>query len=488
MNSRAPSAPAARADLTPEAVPEGADPRRWKALAVCLMGGFLTFLDVSIVNVALPSIQQGLRTSDAGLSWVLSGYVLAFGLTLVPAGRLGDTYGRRTLFLVGLAMFTAASAACGFAQSEGWLIAARLFQGVAGGVLVPQISGLVQQMFRGKERGKAFGMLGSVVGVSTAIGPVLGGVLIQALGTDAGWRWVFFVNLPVGVLTCLIALRLLPAGQRHGGRGLDLTGVALLGVGVLALLLPLVEAQEWKGAAKWLLLPVSALFLALFLGWERRYQRSGRAPLVDLGIFRQRSFSLGCLLGMVYFAGFTSIFFIFTLYLQSGMGYSALQAGLAVTPFAIGTAASSALAGRNVHRFGRTMITIGLVVVALGLFGAWVAVHLASGPHVGWAMALPLLIAGAGSGTVISPNSTLALQDIAVSQAGTAGGMQQTGQRIGSAAGIAGVSAVFFSGLASGGWTQGFEAGLFTSVAIIAVALIIALIDLFGRRSKASTR
>ncbi|MFJ8046217.1 MFS transporter [Kitasatospora sp. NPDC096147] len=462
---------------------DGLDPKRWKALWVCLLVGFMSFLDVSIVNVALPSIQTGLHTSEAGLSWVLSGYVLAFGLTLVPAGRLGDTYGRRTFFLAGLALFTAASVLCGLAGSEGWLIAARLGQGVAAGLLTPQISGLIQQLFRGAERGKAFGLLGSTIGIATAVGPVLGGLLIEALGTEHGWRWVFFVNLPIGLLAYPLARRLLPAGERRARTGLDPVGVLLLGGAVLALLLPLIEQQSWQGAAKWLLLGVGAVLLAGFLGWEHRYRRTGRAPLVDLGVFRFGSYSLGALLGAVYFAGFTSIFFIFTLYLQNGLGYSALAAGLAITPFAIGTAASSVLAGRNVHRFGRRMITIGLVLVVLGLTGTWLAVSLASGPSAGWATALPLLVAGLGSGAVISPNSTLTLQDVPVAQAGTASGMLQTGQRVSSAAGIAIVSSVFFARIGDG-WDAAFEAGILTSAAIVGLALVIALADLLrpGRR------
>ncbi|MGW2401215.1 MFS transporter [Kitasatospora sp. NPDC001664] len=483
------STPVVRTGPAPDPA-DGLDPRRWKALWVCLLVGFMSFLDVSIVNVALPSIQSGLHTSEAGLSWVLSGYVLAFGLTLVPAGRLGDAYGRRTFFLAGLTLFTAASVLCGLAGSETWLIAARLGQGVAAGLLTPQISGLIQQLFRGAERGRAFGLLGSTIGIATAVGPVLGGLLIQALGTEHGWRWVFFVNLPIGLLAFPLARRLLPRGERaaQGARGaragLDPVGVLLLGGAVFALLLPLIEQRSWQGSAKWLLLGLGAVLLAAFLGWEHRYARGGRAPLVDLGMFRFGSYSLGALLGAVYFAGFTSIFFIFTLYLQSGLGYSALAAGLAITPFAVGTAASSVVAGRNVYRFGRRMITGGLVLVVLGLTGTWLAASLASGPAAGWATALPLFVAGVGSGAVISPNSTLTLQDVPVAQAGTASGMLQTGQRVSSAAGIAIVSSVFFARVGDG-WQAAFRAGVLTSAAIVGAALVIALVDLSRRRGRA---
>lgn len=190
-------------------------PRRWKALAVCLVVGFMTLLDVSIVNVALPSIQRGLGASSADLSWVVSGYALTFGLALVPAGRIGDARGRKTSFLVGLTLFTLASAGCGLSQSSSELVMSRLIQGIAGGILSPQVSGLIQLLFRGKERGRAFGMYGAVVGISTAVGPLLGGLLIQAAGEDTGWRWVFFVNLPIGACTFVAALRLLPVRPRN---------------------------------------------------------------------------------------------------------------------------------------------------------------------------------------------------------------------------------------------------------------------------------
>lgn len=325
------------------------DPRRWRALGVCLVAGFMTLLDVSIVNVALPSIKEGLDTPESDLQWVLSGYALAFGLVLIPGGRLGDARGRRAVFMAGLVLFTLASAACGAAQSSLWLVVARLLQGAAGGLLSPQISALIQQMFSGRERGRAFGMFGTVVGISTAVGPLLGGVLIQVAGAEEGWRWVFYVNLPIGVVCLLLARRLLPdtpSATRVRPRDLDPVGVLLLGAGVLALLLPFVQAQQWPGDGKWLLLVVAAVLLAAFVAWESRCARRNVQPVLNLSLFRLRSFWLGCLMILLYFAGFTSIFFISTLYLQAGLHYSALEAGLAITPFALGAGASATIGGR----------------------------------------------------------------------------------------------------------------------------------------------
>ncbi|MBY8879425.1 MFS transporter [Actinacidiphila acidipaludis] len=467
--------------------PDGHD-RRWPALAVCLAAGFMTLLDVSIVNVAVPSIRTGLDASQGALQWVLSGYALMCGLLLVPAGRLGDVRSRRAVFLTGLALFTAMSALAGAAQNESWLVAARLVQGVAGGVLVPQVSGFIQQMFRGPERGRAFGLLGATIGVSTALGPLLGGLLIEAFGPQEGWRWVFYVNLPIGLVALPLAHRLLPGpAPREGGRrrsDLDPVGVVLLGSGTAVLLLPFMEQEEWHGPQKWLLVPLALLVLAVFTAWERHYARE-RDPLVDLRLFRQRSYGLGVLLSLLYFAGFTSVFFILTLYLQNGLHYSALLAGLSIIPFALGSVATAAVGGRIVGRLGRPLVATGLTTVLVGLLGTALAVQLDPGRSVGWATAAPLLLAGLGSGLVVAPNQTLTLHEVPVARAGSAGGVLQTAQRIGSAAGIAAVGSVFFDGVGTArpDWAGGFQLGLFTAIGLAALALVVALTDIRGTRA-----
>lgn len=461
------------------------DPRRWRALAVCLVAGFMTLLDVSIVNVALPSIKAGLHTPESDLQWVLSGYALAFGLFLIPAGRLGDARGRRAVFMAGLTLFTLSSAACGAAQSSLWLVIARLVQGLAGGMVSPQISALIQQMFQGRERGRAFGMFGTVVGISTAVGPLLGGLLIQAAGAEEGWRWVFYVNLPLGLICLLLARRLLPDTPSAGPvrlRDLDPLGVLLLGTGVLTLLLPFVQSRQWPGDGKWLLLILAVALLAAFVAWEGRCGRRGTQPVIDLRLFRVRSYWLGCLLILLYFAGFTSIFFITTLYLQSGLHYTALQAGLAITPFALGSAVAASPGGRLVGRFGRPLVVVGLAAVAVGLGATALAVHLVPGRGAGWAMAAPLLFAGLGSGLVIAPNQTLTLSEVPVATAGSAGGTLQTGQRVGSAIGIAAVGAVFFARVGSDGWSSAYDHGLVVSVAFVVAGLLVALADVGGAR------
>jgi EmrB/QacA subfamily drug resistance transporter len=465
------------------------DPNRWKALGVCLVAGFMTLLDVSIVNVALPSIDTGLHASDSALQWIVSGYALALGLLLVPAGRLGDARGRRTVFMVGVALFVLASAGCGAAPTPGVLVGFRVVQGFAGGLITPQVSGFIQTLFKGEERAKAFGFFGTMVGISTAIGPLLGGALIALFGTHSGWRAVFFVNLPVGALALLLARRYLPAPEERPADAerteLDPVGVLLLGLTVICVLVPFIEERTWHSPLRPALFGVAAVVAVLWVLHERRYART-REPAFSLDLFGIRSYVLGVGVGTLYFAGFTGTFFILTQYLQSGLGYSALEAGLAATPFAVGGALTSSLGSRRVLRQGRKLIAFGLATVIVGLLATWVAVGIEPGSPVGLWTALPLLVAGLGGGFVISPNQTLSLSQVPTERAGSAGGMLQTGQRIGSSAGIAVTGSVFYSEIAGshGDFASAFREGTLMIAALVAAALVLALADaLIGRQA-----
>ena len=275
------------------------DPRRWKALTVTLVAGFMTLLDVSIVAVALPSIQRGLGTSPAGVQWVVSGYALAFGLALVPAGRLGDAIGRRTMFLGALGAFVLCSAAAGMAPTTAVLVVARLAQGIAAGSLAPQNSALIQQMFRGAERGRAFGFFGATVGISTAVGPVVGGLIIAIAGEPEGWRWIFYVNVPIGVVALVLAARLIPRTERGPREHTDLAGVGLLGAGVLTLMLPLVLAEAGGLTRLWWLFPLGAAVLVAFVRWEQRVAASGHMPLLSINLLTDTpGYGSGALLGL----------------------------------------------------------------------------------------------------------------------------------------------------------------------------------------------
>lgn len=433
-----------------QAATDEPDPRRWRALWVTLVAGFMSLLDVSIVSVALPSIQHGLGTDPAGIQWVVSGYALTFGLALVPAGRLGDAFGRRRVFLWALGAFVLCSALVGAAPGTELLIVARLAQGLAAGALAPQNSALIQQMFRGAERGRAFGLFGATVGLSTAVGPVAGGLILAVAGEPDGWRWIFLVNVPIGVVALVLAARLLPRGG--GGRTghLDLVGVGLLGGGVLATLLPLMEAESGGIRRLWWLFAIGGLLLAVFVVWERRVAGRGGEPLVDVRLLTGTpGYASGAALGMAYFIGFSGIWLVFATFFQTGLGYTPLQSGLAVTSFALGSAASSVVGGHLVARLGRRLIVLGLTLVAVGLASTALVLWRVPASYAGLAAAATLLVAGVGGGWVIAPNTTMTLAGVPVRMAGSAGGALQTGQRIGSAVGTAALAAVFYAVLGS---------------------------------------
>jgi EmrB/QacA subfamily drug resistance transporter len=466
------------------------DPRRWRALAVTLAAGFMTLLDVSIVNVALPSMQQGLGASPQSIQWVVSGYALTFGLTLVAGGRLGDLLGRRRMFLIALTGFVVTSAAAGAAPNEVLLVVARLVQGLAAGMLTPQNSGLIQDLFRGAERGRAFGMLGATIGISTAAGPVIGGLILAAIGDQEGWRWVFYVNVPIGIVALVLAARLVPPGRPRDGSTrsrIDFVGMALLGLATLGLLLPLVQSTGGGDALLWLLIPVAAVLGVGFVRWEHRTVARGHSPLLDLRLFTETSgFASGAVLAAVYFCGFSGIWLVLSLFFQDGLGYSPLQSGLAVTPFALGSAATAMVAGRLVSRFGRRLTVTGLSLIIVGLGTAAALIPLTDRAHTGLVLIAPLLVAGIGGGAVISPNTTLTLACVPTSMAGSAGGALQTGQRIGTAIGTAVLATAFRFTVTrtKGDFPAAASVAVICAIVFITAALVVAVLELrAGRRT-----
>jgi EmrB/QacA subfamily drug resistance transporter len=427
---------------------------RWRALAVTLLVGFMSLLDVTIVNVAVPSMQRGLGASSASIQWVISGYALTFGLTLVAGGRLGDVVGRRRMFILGLLGFTITSAAAGLAPDEHLLVVARLLQGAAAGFLTPQNTGLIQQLFTGGERGRAFGLYGTTVGVSSAAGPIVGGLILAAFGEHDGWRYVFFVNVPIGLVAMVLAARWLPRPQPRRGSlqsQIDGVGVLLLGVAVLGVLLPIVEAMGDPATPLWSLVLVSPVATYAFVRWERRIVRGRGMPLLDVRLFGQApGYASGIVLGTTYFCGFSGIWLVLALYLQDGLGFTPLQSGLAVTPFAIGSSVASISAGRLIERLGRRVTVFGLCLVVAGFATTAAVVPLTSPSRPALWLLVPLLVAGVGSGATISPNITMTLASVPPRMGGAAGGALQTGQRIGSAVGAAVLAAAFRLPLSSG--------------------------------------
>jgi EmrB/QacA subfamily drug resistance transporter len=451
-----------------------ADPRRWRILGVALAVGFMSLLDVSIVNVAIPSMRAGLDTTAATIQWVVSGYALAFGLTLVAGGRLGDAYGRRRMMLIGLAAFVVASAAVGLAPTAPLVVVARLAQGAAAGLLTPQNSGLIQQLFRGAERGRAFGLFGFTVATGSALGPVLGGLIIAAAGREDGWRWLFLINLPIGLLAMVAVARMVPRrppDRVERGARIDVVGAVLLGLAVLALLFPVVSIE--RGARLPLLLLVLVPVLAAaFVRWELRLARTGRAPLLDVALLRRLpGYGNGLTIGTLYFTGFTGLILVTSVYLQEGRSATPLQAGLLIMPFAVGSAVSSPIAGRFVSSVGRPL-TVGALLVMMT--GTLLFLVLAPGRDPFWPWAVPtLLLAGLGGGAVISPNITLTLAEVPPRMGGAAGGALQTGQRIGASIGAALLMTVY--GVAADDPDHALRLALATGLGVLALALLMAV-------------
>ncbi|ROS73661.1 MFS transporter [Cellulomonas sp. PhB143] len=464
------------------------DPARWRTLAVCLTVGFVTLLDVSVVNVALPSIEHSLHAGPTQLQIIVAGYTLSFGLVLVPAGRLGDAGGRRALFMVGLVGFLVTSLAAGLAPDDVWLSVARLLQGASAGLLNPQVVGLIQQQFRGAERGRAFGLFGATIGVATAVGPVLGGLIIAIAGEEDGWRWVFGINVPIIAVLLPFAWRYVPASvRREGPRRLDGVGLTLIAATTVCVLLPFATTTGQGDDPRRLWWLAGAVVLAVVLVvWERRYQRRTGAAVLDPGVLGLRSFRNGALLGLAYFSGFTGVFLVTSLFLQNDLKYSALSAGLVGMPFAVASGTSAWLSGRAVARRGRGLVVGGLVLVLVGLLATDAVIRVLGDDAgtVGWAMAGALMIAGAGSGMVISPNQTLSLSEVPVERAGVAGSMIQLGQRVGSSVGIAAVLSLYYAGTVAG--ASGAEAtgrALLVTIALVAAALVVGLLDLRARHA-----
>ena len=461
---------------------------------MCLAVGFMTMLDVSIVNVALPSIESQLDAGPAELQLIVAGYTLAFGLVLVPAGRLGDVWGRKSLFIIGLVGFGLTSLAAGFAPDDQFLAIARLLQGASAGILNPQVIGLIQQMFSGAERGRAFGLFGAVIGISTAVGPLAGGVIIELAGVELGWRWVFFINVPIAAVVIPMALRLLPAAPPRPDRKviLDGVGLTLIAATTTTVMLPFVlTSGEGDNPARWWWLAVAAALGAATVWWERSFQARTGAAVVDSALISVASYRNGTLLGMAYFAGFTSIFLIVTLYLQGPLQMSALSAGLVMMPFAVASGLSSWLSGRFVARYGRQLVVWGLVLVLVGIVATDVVIRLASesdsATTIGVRMAAVIVIAGFGSGMVISPNQTLTLAQVPVRRAGVGGSMLQVGQRVGSALGVSVAVSIFFSQMTSGasGGSATSQA-LLVAIILVAVALVIGIFDVRFRHRTGS--
>jgi EmrB/QacA subfamily drug resistance transporter len=461
--------------------------RGWRAVSIVLAGAFMALLDTTIVNVALPTIRSGLHASPASLEWVVSGYALAYGLALVPAGRAGDRFGHKPMFLLGLTVFVLASVACGLSQSAAEIVGARIVQGLGAGMFYPAIAATIQLAFTGPARSKAFGVFGATIGFATALGPLLGGLIISAAGPGDGWRWIFYVNLIIGAVTVPLAAWQLPRSEASRRRGFDLPGFALLTAGLLLLLIPLIEGEA-DGWPAWCLACFGAcvVVFALLAAWELAAMRRGGDPLLNPGLLRQTSFSAGAIFAVAYFAGFSSVFFTLSILWQEGLGHTALITGLVGAPFSVGSLVSSANSDKLSARMGRMVLVTGCVLVLAGLALAILVVHLTAPSPDGWYLIGPLLLAGLGNGMVIAPNQDFVLASVPPKEAGTASGILSTAQRLGTAIGIAIIGTVLFGTLhlssasarsgpqaVARAFTHSAQLALLTNLAFVIISLVL---------------
>jgi EmrB/QacA subfamily drug resistance transporter len=434
----------------PRAAAGDGDPRRWVALAVVLVAGFMQLVDISIVNVAIPSIQRDLDATYSQIQWVLAGYQLAFAVTLITGGRLGDIFGRKRLFMLGMAGFTLASALCGLAQNPEMLIGSRFLQGVMGAVMFPQVLSVIQVAFPPRQRGAAFGIFGATIGLATITGPLVGGLLIEGDLLGLGWRPIFLVNVPIGIGALVAAALYLGESRAPRALRLDLAGVVLATGGLLLLVYPLVQGRDlgwpaWTFAS----MAASVLVLAAFAAWERRKKAADGSPLVDLALFRQRAFVAGLLVAAIFFMGIPAFFLTFTLWLQVGLGFSALHAGLTGVPFAVGSALASTASVRLAPRLGRRILTLGTLLLAIGMGGVmWTVDRYGGGTH-SWQLIPALAVCGLGLGCVVAPLVNVVLAGIRGQDAGAASGVLTTAQQVGSAVGVAVIGVIFFGLLSS---------------------------------------
>jgi EmrB/QacA subfamily drug resistance transporter len=454
----------------------------WNALPALLAGAVMVVLDFFIVNVALPSIAVDLHASASSLIWVVAGYGLSFAAFLILAARAGDRFGRRRVYVVGLALFTVASAACGFAPSSATLVAARVVQGAAGAVVMPQILAIVGAGFRGEAYARAISIYGMALGLAAIGGQVIGGALVDSDIAGLGWRACFLINVPIGIAALIAAPRVIPESRIAAAGRLDLGGAALLAAGLVAILVPLVDGQRdgWP-AWTWVSFGAADAILTAFVVHQRRVKRHGGEPLLDLGLLRERTISAGLLAQLMLACAQAAFFVYLALYLQEGRGLTPLNAGLVFTVVAIGYVAASGPAPALVERYGRGVVAVGGLSLAAGLGALAVAVS-AIGVSGSVVELMPgLLLAGVGIGLTYTPITAMIMSTVAPAQGGAASGAISTIQQVGYALGVA-ITGVIYFAHASQDVGRAFEVSLI-ELAALGCALVAATRLLPARHS-----
>ncbi len=447
-----------------------AHPRRWQILFVLLAAECMDLLDGTVVNVAAPTIHRDLGTSSTALQWIIGGYPLAIAIGLVTGGRLGDLYGRKRMFVLGAAGFTAASVLCGLAPSTGALIAARLIQGAFGALMLPQGLGVLREVFPRDELPKAYAVFGPVMGSAALLGPIISGGLIELNLFSSGWRSVFLINLPVGVAAIAGASRLIPSVRQQRSGALDLLGTALVGLGAALVVYPLIQGRE-LGWPTWTYVSIAggvAVFVLFALHLVRR-QRAGREPLIRPGMFAHRGYSGGLVVLVLYFAGMIGGSLAMTLFMQIGQHFSAIHAGLTMIPFPLGVAFTAPLGSQLGQRYGRLLIQAGVVLSAAGYA---LVIPAAAGPQTSsWDLVGPLFLIGIGMGLFIGPVFGTIVGAVSNHETGSASGVMNAVQQLSGATGIAVLGTVFFAAAAHGDFVDALRHTMWWELGLLALVL-----------------
>ena len=419
---------------------------RWLAFSAAVVAAVMDLLDSTITQVAAPAIRGSLGGSYAVIEWVTAGYTLAMAVGLLVGGRLGDLWGRKRVLLIGIAGFMAASAACAAAVTPSELIAARALQGAVGAIMIPQVFGLIRDLFPAEQMGRAIGVYGPVMGLSAMLGPIAAGGLISANVLGTGWRMIFLVNVPVGLAALALGARTLPAGVSSGARRLDLPGALLAGAAMFLLVFPLAQGHA-LGWPAWLfgMLAASVLVLAGFGWYQVRRQRAGRDPLVEPSVFRHRSYSAGIVFSIVFTGSLGGIVMIFNVFLQNGLGFTPWHSAVTTAPWAAGAFIGSAAGGIAMAKLGRRVLLAGLVIEAAGLGGLYAVLHVAGGGVSTVDLLAPMVIGGIGMGMVFVPLFDIVMAGVRPQEMGSASGVLQTVNSLGMSLGIACIGAIFFA-------------------------------------------
>ncbi|MYR72525.1 drug resistance transporter, EmrB/QacA subfamily [Streptomyces sp. OspMP-M45] len=460
-----------------------ADRRRWFALAIVMTAAFMDLVDVTIVNIAIPSITEDTGASFSAIQWITAGYALAFAAGLITGGRLGDIYGRKRLFLLGIAGFTIASALCGLAVNPEMLVASRILQGATASLMVPQVLSIVHATFPAHERGKVFGLFGAIVGLGAVSGPLLGALLTEWNLFGLEWRPIFLINLPVGVAGLVLGRKFISESKAPKALRLDLVGVALVTLGLLMLLYPLTRGRE-LGWPLWgyVSMAGSLLVFAVLVAYEARKARLDGSPLIELSLFRVKSFAAGIAVQLTFGVGLGIFFLVWTLYLQMGLGWSALKAGTTGIPFSVAVSVAAGLSVQKlVPRFGRKVLQAGALLMIVGLL-----LYMGEAGHYGqaitpWQMIPPLLFMGVGMGLIVAPLTDAVLSGVPKEHAGSASGLINTVQQMGTALGLGLVSVVFFGAIGDDlapdalgpAFVDGFQRSLWCVAGVLAVIFLV---------------